>query len=340
MHECITCIHPLPLFQDSVVDVNGWYTGVVTINIDRATVVIPGGGKLLAPHSLAMPVGTFKKMFDAGKASFMVTSGTIQNGFNEEVVLPDNPNVETSHEHDLPWIEPFGIHAISRGDHTIKKDELWAMAFDSPASGLYDSVLLFQGDQNNDGNTRNIEVAVFEIVNKTTGKEMRMLSGSSKAQWVGSHENDGDWHQFSLPGLNALLVKNTRYYFVIRNKGPGAWDVATHQFNPWHATTRNLGDYGRRMVYQTDDHQLEFEEYLPETGRIISLADGLGNATQGQTPYFRLYEKTTTHPVAHVDGVVYSPPAPQPAGQTNASPDYKRLYANYVGNDFTTGQYE
>ena len=185
------------------------------------------------------------------------------------------------------------------------------IGFDAPATGLYDSVLLFQGDQPNAG-TRLIEVAVFEITDKNTGKQMKMLPGSSSASWQGDQSNDGDWHNFSLTGLNASLVKNTRYYFVIRNYGTGAWYVATHD---------GAGLRGRRMLYKRPIEK-SLETYLNEE---IGLGDNMGGQSEGDTPYFRLYEETLNHP-AGAGGFQVT---------TSAYTDYKWLYAKYDGNDFT-----
>ena len=125
-----------------VVNVQEWYTGKMVINIDSATVV--SGGELRVPHSVSwsqqqqqgMPPGTFNKMFDVAKATFMVTSGTIlqQGGAVDPIAWvasqdPRNPVF------DYKWLYAKRVETIPNNGEAQFEIGARMMGFDNHSGG-------------------------------------------------------------------------------------------------------------------------------------------------------------------------------------------------------------
>jgi hypothetical protein len=168
---------------------------------------------------------------------------------------------------DLPWIEPFGMHAVTDGHQILTSGQTWYIGFDAPTSGTYDNLLILQGDQPNSSKFV-LEVAIYSLIEKNLVSKVVQYNNASGAF-------NYDWRRIQLSELNAVLTKNQRYVLAIRNLGPSAW---------YAGTFRGASHYGRRMVWKKSVKTSAFPTVLP------TRSDSDGHASGGHTPYFRLYD--------------------------------------------------
>ena len=161
--------------------------------------------------------------------TLLLQNGTVINEFSRDSTLSGNSNdavptekaiktyvdalenaVNAYVDAHLPpaYYESYGIGSTQQG-LMLAKDQAVFFKFTAPATGVFDEFILRQGDQPNSGSV-SLQVAVFSAATNS------LLPGSSVINISG---NLGDYSKYMSSGLNASLVKNTDYYFVIRYTG-------------------------------------------------------------------------------------------------------------------------
>ena len=116
--------------------------------------------------------------------------------------------------------------------------------FEVPVSGTYDQFSLFQGDEPNDGNYPDLEIAIYEKVDETW-----QLVGDSNVFTL-DDMTGVDYRLYNRSGLNAALVAHTPYLFVLRITGT-SWRFSNHTanasvapFTTWtKSVTQSLSSY-------------------------------------------------------------------------------------------------
>ena len=200
------------------------------------------------------------------------TTSTVSNGqsiacANDTLTLKDNPGCTFSSTEtgttvacaDLEgaitstetiahyaYVEPFGLGATNTQNNGNANTTYFSLV-EVPVSGTYDQFVLFQGDEPNDGNYPTLEVGIFEKVEEN----WQLVSGSSVVTIpapgpgvdsdLATHSFDYGYYRRS--GLNASLISQTPYLFLVRISGT-TWRFSAHTASastaPFHTWTKSV----------------------------------------------------------------------------------------------------
>ena len=153
---------------------------------------------------------------------------------------------ETMNHH--AYVEPFGMGATNN-QLEESANTTYFILFETPVTGTYNHFALFQGDEPNDGNLPDLEIAIFE---ETDGLWQLQSDGSV---FDFNDLNSVDYRHYVRSGLGAHLNAHTPYLFVLRITGT-TWRFSNHNgtasaapFTAWKKTvTESLSTYSTTLA--------------------------------------------------------------------------------------------